>query len=168
MKKVLYIIVIIATVTALPRSSSLYAQSPLEQRCRGVQGFLQNVQRGNDLRARVDRLQVYQYSNQRLDLFVTRLEKNGQPRAEQFRKELDSLEDSTDAFKRHYEAYDEARDAVSGLGDCSKKLPQFQQLLLTARDKRAVVYKDVVQIQNTHSGLLQQLTELKTELETSE
>lgn len=162
------IIAIALILGTLLGSGNLYAQQPLEKRCKVAQQYLKNVQRTNDLRARVDRLQAYQYINQRLDLFVTRLEKNSQPMADQLRSELDNMQEITDDFKRHYEAYDEARDQVVNLEDCSNKVARFQELLLAARDKRTAVYKDVVQIQNAQSGLLQQLEALNSELKASE
>ena len=113
------------------------------QRCGLAQNYLKNIQKPRDLRARVDRLQAYQYIYQRLDVFVARLQHNNQPEAADLRASLDRLNKSTQQFKTDYESYDTAREAVVKVKDCQENFADFTAKLADAREKVATVGKDV-------------------------
>lgn len=135
------------------------------ERCGLAQNYLKNIQRPKDLRARVDRMQAYQYIYQRLDVFTVRLEKNNQPLAEQFRAKLTALDANIDAFKDHYETYDAARESVVTLDSCGQDVGEFQKRLSKARQARQVVHDDIQKIQALYSpDILDQLRQLKQTL----
>ncbi len=116
------------------------------QNCSSAQTYLKTILKPRDLRARVDRLQAYSYVYQRMDVFVSRLERNNQPQAVELRQTATNLQTSTKSFKDDYESYDQAREKLTNLSDCSKHASEFEQLLNDARNKRAQVSSDVASI----------------------
>lgn len=154
-------------VTQIVRAQNtvITEQTPA-QRCELTQNYLKNIQRPRDLRARVNRLQAYQYIHQRLEVFVVRLEKNDQPRHKELRSQLNDLKIATESFKNSYEAYDQAREAVANLEECRTNITKFQQNLSQARLARQAVHEDVLKIQNLLTPEIpNQLKELKQVLE---
>lgn len=134
-------------------------------RCSLAQGYLKNIQKPRDLRARVDLLQGYRYIASRMETFVQRLERNGQPMAQQLRSSLEDLTLKTDTFRDRYEVYDKAREDVAKLTDCSKNVSEFQEKLGVARQKRQEVNDSVTEIQTLlDTTTRSQLSELYTEL----
>lgn len=135
------------------------------QHCSQAQSYLKTIQKPNDLRARVDRLQAYTYIYQRMDIFVERLEHNKQPLAQQFRENTDSLQSSIGAFKRDYESYDVARDRLTDLKNCQKNVSEFQHRLDDAREKRTQVNTDITKLDQLLGPTFQtQLTDLYQQL----
>lgn len=136
-----------------------------KDRCTLAQGYIKATLKPQDLRARVDRLQAYQYISGRLDEFVTRLERNHQPDSRELRATVNALNKAIIAFKSDYELYDLARDKVANLKDCKNHISQFQAALTVARDRRSKVNTDVSDIQNILSPTAEdQLTDLYNQL----
>jgi len=149
--------VFIVTVALAFSSFSLVLQvsaqedSPTESaadRCVMAQSYLKNIQKPRDLRARVDRLQAYQYISQRLTVFVERLERNNQPEAANLRANLERLNTSITLFKDDYETYDQTREAVVSVKDCRTNFEDFSTKLAVAREKRVAVSHDVELLQS--------------------
>lgn len=144
------IVVILGIVVTVP--ITVHAQTTVDQqtpaeRCSLVQNYLKTIQKPRDLRARVDRLQAYRYIYQRLDVFVIRLEKNGQPQAAELRGLLEDYSKETEKFKDDYERYDSAREELANMKDCNNSIDTFLQKLQTTRQLRQKVYEDVLAIQ---------------------
>lgn len=159
--KIFFVSALVFGIFLLPKHAFLQSQpSQAAERCLLTQSYLKNIQKNRDLHARVDRLQAYQYIYQRMDVFVRRLERNGQSQAVEMRATLDQLTKQLEVFKKHYEEYDQAREAVANVPDCKNKLPEFQDKLSTARDKRATLQNDLAEIQNLLDPAL------KTQLQT--
>lgn len=134
------------TARALAQEPATTSAS-IETRCTNAQAYLNNTQRPRDLRARVDRLQAYRYIHQRLNSFVSRLERNNQPNAAELRAQLDTLNTTIEQFKIDYEAYDQARDQAAKIKNCQQQYQVFIQKLIDARNKRAAVNQDIEKIQ---------------------
>ncbi len=133
--------------------------------CKLVQQNLDGGIRSNDLRTRVNRMQAYQYMHQKLDIFVQRLENNDQPGAKDLRTKTDDLGMQITKFRDDYETYDKSRDKVTKIEDCSKNTLSFDRALQNARDSRAVVHEDVVNLDDMLSSSVQNsLRDLYTEL----
>lgn len=150
-KRLLFLIIIIIGLLAVPRvfaQSSDVATDQTAQRCALAQDYLGRIQKKRDLQARVDRLQAYQYIASRMDVFVTRLEKNNQPMAGELRGSVKKLNTEIKSFKVDYEAYDKSREEVVKVKDCRNNLSAFQARLDDARAKREVVHNDVIAIQD--------------------
>lgn len=159
--KSLLILVVLFSILLLPKNAFLQNRpSVAAERCSLSQSYLKNIQRNRDLHARVDRLQAYQYIYQRMDVFVRRLERNNQTQSVEMRASLDQLKQQLEVFKKNYEQYDQAREAVATLGDCKTRLPEFQDKLGIARSKRSVLQEDLLQIQKILD------TTIKNQLET--
>lgn len=150
--------------TVIIPSAAVQAQTTTEtpaNRCGLAQNYLKNIQKPRDLRARVGRLQAYRYIHQRLEVFVVRLEKNGQPRAEELRTIVDEFNRLTESFKNDYEAYDKAREAAAGMRDCKTNTTEFLAKLNQARSLREKVHADVVALDTLLSpGVSNQLDTL--------
>jgi glutaredoxin 2 len=144
--------IVIITLALVLIPIAVHAQTIVEQqtpaeRCSLTQNYLKTIQKPRDLRARVDRLQAYRYIYQRLDVFVIRLEKNGQPQATELRSTLETYSDKTEAFKNDYERYDKAREDLANMKDCKNSIEKFQQQLQTTRELRQKVHEDIQNIQ---------------------
>ena len=120
----------------------------MSERCVLAQNYLKNIQKPRDLRARVDRLQAYQYTAQRLNVFIQRLERNEQPEATNLRDNLDRFNTSIKLFKDTYESYDQARESVVKVEDCKNNYDEFSDKLTAAREKRALVSQSIELIQS--------------------
>ncbi len=118
----------------------------LRRNCLIAQQHLKLTLKQNDLKARVDRLQVYQYTLKRLDLFVARLDKHNQPYAQELRETATELRRSMDDFKSNYEVYDRAREHLSALSECQSNINEFKSRLNLAREKLALLQADVAKI----------------------
>lgn len=150
------------------QTATVDQQTPA-QRCVLTQSYLQKIQKPQDLRARVDRLQAYRYIYQRIDVFVIRLEKNNQPNAKEMRTTLDQFNRATDAFKNDYEQYDQSREKLTTMKDCQNSIEKFQQDLQVLRTERAKLYQDILTIQDLLSpGISGQLETLQRDLQASE
>lgn len=159
--KIFLALVLVFGVFLAPQHAFLQNQpSTAAERCSLSQSYLKNIQKNRDLHARVDRLQAYQYIYQRMDVFVRRLERNGQPQAVEMRATLDQLTKDLDSFKKHYEEYDQSRESTTAVVNCKNKLPEFQDKLDQARSKRAVLQNDLTEIQKLLDPIL------KTQLQT--
>lgn len=112
-------------------------------RCQDAQAFIQTTVRKNDLQTRVDRMQLYQFIHDNVEIIAARLQENSQPNAKQVQAAVNAYQHKIDTFKADYESYDEARQAVSSLPRCSNNQKEFNTLLDKARKKRAVVADDV-------------------------
>ncbi|MCB9822926.1 hypothetical protein H6800_01470 [Candidatus Nomurabacteria bacterium] len=133
--------------------------------CKIAQQNLGASIRSNDLRTRVNRMQAYQYMYQKLDIFVQRLENNGQPGAKDLRAKTDELGTQITKFRDDYEAYDKDRDKVTKIENCTKNSIAFDRALQNARNSRAVVHEDVVNLDEMLSGPIQNsIRNLYTEL----
>lgn len=174
-KRALIVIgVLLATVFLVP--AVLWAQEAREatntqirQNCQLAQTHLRTVLRPHDLRARVDRLQVYQYAFRRLDIFVQRLERHQQPHAAELRQAAVKLQQQTDRFKRNYESYDTAREQLALLGDCSGNVHEFKRRLAAAREMLTAVQADIKAIDSTlQSDILEQLEQSLNEARAGE
>lgn len=134
-------------------------------RCEAAQNFIKTTVRSNDLKTRVDRVQLYQFIHDNLEVIAKRLNENKQPGAEQMQTVVNSYQKKLDTFKTDYENYDGARQAVSDLQNCSKNQRQFDQLLKAARKKRTIVATDIKELQLEISDrTLDTLEQLETQL----
>lgn len=148
MRKYLIAILILGLVTIGGRAVAQAADSSASdeqiiQRCRQSQAYLNSTVRRQDLRSRVDRLQAYRYMQQRLDVYVARLEFNNQPEADNLRASTTTLTNAITSFKSSYEAYDSARDEVANLDDCEGNYTEFRARLNAARAQRQQVNADI-------------------------
>lgn len=158
-------LIVVGTAARAISSSEHISQSMVSQNCQAAQSYLRRVQKPRDLRARVDRLQAYRYIYSRLDIFIERLEHNNQPHATKLRKSAEVLNVTIDSFKNDYETYDQAREAVSNLKDCTQNPNKFIDLLTDARQKRKVVDNDVKAIQTAlRTDIANQLNSLYKDL----
>lgn len=152
----------IISVVALSATTSNDSRSVYG--CFSAQNYLKNVQRPKDLRARVDRLQAYQYIGQRLDIFTQRLENNSQPKAQDLRRQLDKLKLEVDDFKVKYENYDEARDQLVSIENCEANTSKFKTLLSSLRLERKRLNQSVKLIDDrlriNMSGQLEDLQDI--------
>lgn len=142
------VITLVVLLFGLMFFASVSAQSVDRNQCELAQNYLRNIQKPRDLRGRVDRLQAYQYIYQRMDNFVSRLERNKQPEAENLRANLQRFSQAIEQFKGDYESYDTAREAVVKISDCQSEKEVFDQRLAEAREKRVVVKSDIELIQS--------------------
>jgi hypothetical protein len=139
------------------------AQSSSES-CYSAQSFIKNTVRKNDLRSRVDRLQVYEYMYDNLNSISIRLAINKQPGSQQMAKLIKELRVKIDKFISDYEKYDQSRDTLTNLSDCSKNTKEFEALLSRTRNDRARVALDVKKVESSFSGpALTRLEDLKTQ-----
>jgi len=92
---------------------------------------------------------------QKLDIFVQRLENNDQPGAKDLRAKTTELGTQITKFRDDYEAYDKNRDKVTKIDNCSKNIVSFDRALQNARDSRAVVHQDVVDLDEMLSSSVQ-------------
>lgn len=138
------------------------------ERCSLAQGYLKDIQKPRDLRTRVDRLQAYRYIANRLDIFVTRLERHRQPGASQLRISHKNLMLDIDNFKSQYEEYDQARDEVINVKNCRNNITKFQTALDAARLKRQEVNASVNAVQNALDPIIKtQLSDVYNQLQTA-
>lgn len=117
------------------------------QQCTYSQEYLKTTLKPRDLRARVDRLQAYRYIYQRLDIFVGRLERNGQSGATDLRPLLNELSEKIDNFKNTYETYDGTREYIATYNNCKNDPGQFLKSVSTAREARQKVHATVDDIE---------------------
>lgn len=140
--------VLLAGCILLVRGTALaQTDEQLASHCSVAQDNLRGPVRSTDLQTRVSRLQAYQYIHQRLDVFTQRLENNNQPYAAELRTKTDKLDTLVKAFKADYESYDTKRSAVASLKNCGNNQPEFMKKLESARQSRAVVSRDVAEIE---------------------
>lgn len=159
---IIFICLLLALATPVLAQENMASKA---DRCALAQSYLKNIQKPRDLRARVDRLQAYQYIYQRLDKFVIRLEKNNQPQAKELRAQLNQLNGLINNFKASYESYDQSRESVSKLQDCRNHMDELEQRLNEARLQRQAVYDSVQQIQTLlRPAVVEQLTILHQSL----
>lgn len=150
------------TVLAIPKTPS---DSIIEERCKQAQTYLQNTLRLNDLRGRVNRLQVYEYLYLQFEALSTRLENNNQPQAASFKKQTEAYRETVDSFIKNYENYDHDRDELAQLKDCQKNPVAFKKALVQMRVKRELVAKDIAKLQeHLTSEFPSQLTTLQESL----
>lgn len=135
-------VVIAAVPIVTAQQTSRPTEAGLSRTCKQAQGHLQAVVRPRDLRARVDRLQAYQYITKRLDTFAQRLERHEQPHAQTIRNLTDEFSQTVDNFKEHYEYYDTARDSLATLQVCDQRPAEFAKRLAQARRRLAAVEQD--------------------------
>lgn len=135
------------SAVAQEASSSAASDQQIVDRCVLSQNYLSANLRRRDLRGRVDRLQAYRYMYQRLDVYVSRLEHNRQPEADNLRASADTFAQAIERFKRAYEQYDIARDGLTSLAGCAERPAEFRDSLATARQRRQTVHSEVIAIQ---------------------
>jgi hypothetical protein len=155
--KIRNILLIIAFVF-IPASAVLAQESSVpsgavtaevvSQQCLFSQDYLKSTLKPRDLRARVDRLQAYRYIYQRLDIYVSRLERNNQPGAKELRASLNDLHTKTEEFKNAYETYDATRELSSKYQGCNKSPDQFLKSIDSTRMARQNVNAKVVELKN--------------------
>lgn len=168
-KILLFMLPVLIFVPVAARAQTIVNQQTPAERCSLTQNYLKNIQKPRDLRARVDRLQAYRYIYQRLDVFVVRLEKNGQPLATELRTQLEEYSKKTEQFKNNYETYDSARENLATMKDCKNSIEKFQQQLQLVRQYRQKVHEDVLTIQDLLSPTLSgQLETLRSALQSTE
>lgn len=157
-------ILIVSSVTA--QRTSQPTQADLVKNCNQAQNYLSGTLRLRDLRARVDRLQAYQYINQRVDGFVRRLERHDQPQATELRLTVTKLNSLINNFKSDYEMYDTAREQLASLRDCQDQPAVFARNLQTARGRLQTVEKDIQTIEDLlNKQVVKDLRTLETKLE---
>ena len=173
MKKLLIFIAIFGLIFS---TQKLFAQNSYKQvdgtaikeSCINAQSYINQTVRKNDLRTRVDRLQLYEYNHQYLDLLTTRLENNSQPQAQQMRDLVDGYKSKIDGFKAKYEEYDSKRDKLAGIGDCQNNTAEFAELLQQARSARQKVATSVKDLKEyADSTSVKRLNKLQGEISIS-
>lgn len=120
--------------------------------CSNAQSYINNTLRENDLRSRVDRLQLYEFMYSNLKVLSDRLTANKQPQATQMKQIVTKLRTKINDFKVNYETYDSARDKVGKLGKCNSNIANFESLLSVAQSKRRIVAKDVTTLHTFLGG----------------
>jgi hypothetical protein len=148
-KKLLFIIAVFGLFFSAPNliaqsSYNAVSNAGVKENCKNAQIYINKTVRKNDLRTRVDRLQLYEYISQHLDSLTQRLENNNQPRAKQMRGMINGYRKKIDAFKINYEKYDYARDRLTNLVDCQTETTKFIELLEETRIARSKVAASVV------------------------
>lgn len=148
MKKHVYIFaffVVLGLLFSMARwQAQGFAQSnAADRRCKNAQSYARTSLRKNDLIARVDRAQAYQYMYERLEQLAQRLEHNKQAGAPPVRKSLTLFSKKIIVFKDAYESYDAARDSFSELADCQNNMKEFTARLQTMRQERKAVNQAV-------------------------
>lgn len=151
MKRKMLVLVFVAVLLStgpplVPKVKAAPSNEVIAQRCVLAQAYASSELKQNDLRARVNRLQIYEYIHQRLDILAKRLEYNQQAGAKQYRNTLDEYLKKIEVFKQNYEDYDSAREAFSGLPDCKKNPDQFKKALTDLRKKRTTIEKTTAAI----------------------
>lgn len=135
------VVLITSAIVLAPKANAVPSNEIISQRCAIAQGYASGELKQNDLRTRVNRLQIYEYIHQRLDILAKRLEYNQQDGAKQFRTALDDYLQKIELFKQRYEEYDAAREVFSGLPDCKENPTEFAKALSDMRQKRATLEK---------------------------
>lgn len=154
------LVAMLLAVAVFSVSTNIHAQA--NTTCFNAQSYINNTLRDNDLRSRVDRLQLYEFMYTNLKTLSDRLSINNQPQASQMERLVSGLRTKIDAFKVDYESYDLARDKVGNLKKCNSNQTDFESLLLTAQNKRKRVAKDVAALHTILSGdTLDELTTVK-------
>lgn len=170
MKK-LSLLLIIALLVFAPAAYARQTSPSSEvvkNQCKQAQTYLENTLRPNDLRGRVNRLQVYEYLYLHLNAVATRLENNNQASAKQFRAGVTDYRQTIDDFTKHYETYDSSRDQLASVENCQKNVSDFQKALADMRKKRTVVAKDIIKLRVVMSeGISPQLLTLQETLQTA-
>ena len=116
-------------------SSKVQSQNISASQCEVAVNYLSKELKSADLRARVDRLAVYEYVYQYLELLTKRLNYNKQPDYEVLKKTLVMYREDIDYFVNSYEKYDESRQELANM-DCQKDLPRFTVQLSKLRSDR--------------------------------
>lgn len=119
--------------------SQQLSESVIVARCENAQAYLNKDLREKDLRARVDRVQAYEYVYQELNMLALRLEHNKQYSAKQMREQMTAFQQKIGQLKVSYEKYDYSRDALAQLPDCTKNPQKFSELLAVMRSERKKV-----------------------------
>lgn len=159
---------LIVTAPAGYARQNLPASEVVKLQCKQAQTYLENTLRPNDLRGRVNRLQVYEYLYLHLNAIATRLQNNNQSGAQQLGNAVAEYRRAIDAFVKDYETYDNSRDQLASLEDCQKNISDFQKALSDMRENRAVVAKDVIKLRVAmNSGISPQLLALQETLQTA-
>lgn len=158
------LVAMLLAVAIFSMSANINAQA--NTTCFNAQSYINNTLRDNDLRSRVDRLQLYEFMYSNLKTLSDRLDTNKQPQAAQMNKLVNRLRNKIDDFKSNYEAYDSARDRVGKLKNCNSNQADFESLLLNAQNKRGVVAKDVTSLHEILAGdALDELSVVKATLD---
>lgn len=126
--------------------SQQLSESVIVARCENAQAYLNKDLREKDLRARVDRVQAYEYVYQDLNMLALRLERNKQYSAKQMREQMTAFQQKISQLKVSYEKYDYSRDALAQLRDCTKNPQKFNELLTVMRRNRKEVEKQTIAI----------------------
>lgn len=145
------IFVISTSVVNAQESSSpggVVTPDVVSQQCSLSQSYLNRTLKPRDLKSRVDRLQAYRYIFQRLDIYVSRLERNNQSGAKELRANLDDLKNKTEQFKNLYETYDATRELSAKYQECEKSPEQFLKNIDATRVERQNVNAKIIEIQN--------------------
>lgn len=121
----------------------------VSQRCEQSQRYLKDTLKPRDLRARVNRLQAYQYIYQRLDILVVRLEHNRQLGSAELRTQMNEFSKLIDQFKSQYETYDLSREVVSKYKNCRQNPDEFLNKVEIMRTSRQKLNSDINEIQDT-------------------
>lgn len=148
------VIVFLSGFTILSRSSA-QANTAKASNCTSTQLYLTSTLRDNDLRGRVERLQVYQVIYDEVDALAKRLEFNSQPTAKDMKATVQVYKQSVDQFKESYEIYDAAREKAAKLVDCENNIQQFETALSAMRASRAELAKA---IQSTDEIIAEELS----------
>jgi hypothetical protein len=163
------IIIPVAIFIPIFLHSTAYGQDVPAYGCEATQRYLKNIQKPRDVRTRVDRLQAYRYIYQRLDVFTRRVERNNQPNAKNLRANVDRFYDATEAFRLNYETYDDAREDVVLVEDCSENSEDFAERLRIAREKRSIIAQDVALLKSIiQTNIPEELEVLRQRLEGEE
>jgi len=170
MKKVLLALI---GILVFATGSGLVAQNYERQRlelnstaqCEKAQIYIENTLRKNDLRGRVNRLQIYEYVYRNIDAFTARLENNEQASAKTMRQHANNLRTEIDEFVKNYETYDELRDSIVAVKSCEENAKEFDTAVLRAQKARAKLHQNIKNIENltrvdTQSTLDSMYTEL--------
>ena len=137
------------------------SRESISMRCGYAQRYMNETLKTRDLKARVDRLQAYRYIHQRLDVFASRLERNNQQGAVEFRQSVDQLARKTEVFKKNYEQYDSTRDIASNYENCQKSPDEFLDYVNATRISREAVAKVVSDIHTLlDTSIMRQLNDI--------
>lgn len=153
MKKLIAsLVVVLIVLTGSGLVAQNYQRDGLElnstKPCEKAQIYVEKKLRDNDLKGRVNRLQIYEYIYTNADAFVARLENNNQPNARNMRMTLNQLRTKIDQFENRYEEYDQLRDAIQAVGNCDQNSKKFNQSVLEARVARIRLYSLIEEIDN--------------------